>query len=266
VPQSLTSTGAAFPASLSVPTDTDLRNAASITGAFQAALDGAKYLWNAWYAVASIAALQAIAAPADGLTRFVPKLGVYRFVLGDATATTAPLVYRDNGNTGAWFHELASMVLPVGSTRNSIVAQASAKFASSYGTRNFSTVTTSVGIVTDGGSNSFGLTFPNALAGDVIVATATGLVEILPATLQTTGLFSLTVAENSGADVVKNEAQHTVNGGAGVGITEKFSMSFRHTVAASGSLIVKMVGARTAGDGSVSVDSPATIIGTQIRP
>lgn len=91
---------------VSAPVGADIRNAASVRSSLQTVANRTKYLVDRHDALADIAALKAVASPADGLVRFVKAKGVYRFDIGSAAAEDLPFVVQPTVGGGRWIHEL----------------------------------------------------------------------------------------------------------------------------------------------------------------
>lgn len=88
------------------PVGTDIRNAASVQSALQAQTNRSRFVFDRTTALADIAALKAIASPADGLVRLVRRFGFYVFDTSSAAAEALPFIVQPTTGTGRWIHEL----------------------------------------------------------------------------------------------------------------------------------------------------------------
>lgn len=88
------------------PSPTDIRNAASVQSALQAQTNRSKFVFDRTAALADIAALKAIASPADGLVRLVERFGFYVFDSSSGLAESLPWVVQPTTGTGRWLHSL----------------------------------------------------------------------------------------------------------------------------------------------------------------
>lgn len=104
MPTTLTETSS-FDAA-TAPIGTDVRNAASMQTALQAQTNRSRFVFDRTTALADIAALKAIASPADGLVRIVRRFGFYVFDTSSAAAEALPFIVQPTTGTGRWIHEL----------------------------------------------------------------------------------------------------------------------------------------------------------------
>lgn len=91
------------------PIGTDIRNAASVQTALQAQTNRTRFVFDRTTPLADIAALKAIASPADGLVRLVEQFGFYIFDSSSGLAESLPWVVQPTTGTGRWLHSLFSI-------------------------------------------------------------------------------------------------------------------------------------------------------------
>lgn len=85
-----------------VPSDADARNAASVNVAFQALADRTQFNSLAFAPLPDLAALAAILAPVDNLTRYVVGYGSYTFKTTATTGITPFRVAAADATAGGW--------------------------------------------------------------------------------------------------------------------------------------------------------------------
>ena len=88
------------------PVGSDIRNAASVRASLQPLANRTRFLFDQTAALADIAALKAIASPADGLVRLVKSKGLYVFDLASVSAEALPFIVQPTVGSGCWVHEL----------------------------------------------------------------------------------------------------------------------------------------------------------------
>lgn len=88
------------------PQPTDVRNAAAVRSYLQTLANRTRFLFDRLTALADIAALKAIATPADGLVRHVKARGLYVFDASSAAAEALPFIVQPNSGSGRWIHAL----------------------------------------------------------------------------------------------------------------------------------------------------------------
>lgn len=88
------------------PIGGDIRNAASVRAALQTLANRTRFLFDRHAALADIAALKAIASPADGLVRLVKSKGIYVFDSASVAAEVQPFIVAPNAGGGRWIHSL----------------------------------------------------------------------------------------------------------------------------------------------------------------
>lgn len=93
------------------PVGGDIRNAASVRSALQAQTNRSQFVYDASaVSLADIAALKAIASPADGLVRMVDLVGSYVFHASSVEAESLPWIVQPTTGSGRWKHVLSSIV------------------------------------------------------------------------------------------------------------------------------------------------------------
>lgn len=104
-----------FPADFTIPDDGDPTSASTVNVAFEALGDRTAFAWARLNVLPNHAALTAIAAPANGMMRFVAGHGHYVF---DTSATTGFAPFRlaaDDSTVGGWVagsaHETTKVVI-----------------------------------------------------------------------------------------------------------------------------------------------------------
>lgn len=91
------------------PQPTDVRNAAAVRTYLQTLANRTRFLIDRLTALADIAALKAIAAPADGLVRHVKAKGIYVFDVSSSAAEALPWIVQPNSGSGRWLHALQAV-------------------------------------------------------------------------------------------------------------------------------------------------------------
>lgn len=177
---------------MTAPTGTDIRNAASVLASLQQIANRTRFLLDRASPVATIAALKAIASPADGLVRLVKGYGFYVFDGASAVAETLPSVVQPTVGTGRWLSvfkssfndELAllkglasglasldgSAKVPVAQIPLALLSAQFVDFIPSVG-GSFSTTSTSFVDVT--GAPGLSVTVASCQVGDILVIDAT---------------------------------------------------------------------------------------------
>lgn len=87
---------------VTAPVGTDIRNAASVRAALQTVANRTRFLFDGSVPLADIAALKAIASPADALVRLVDGKGFYVFDGASSALESLPFIVTPTVGSGRW--------------------------------------------------------------------------------------------------------------------------------------------------------------------
>lgn len=244
------------------PVGGDVRNAASVATALQAAANRARFVYDRATPLADVAALKAIASPADGLVRLVELLGFYVFDAASAAAESLPWLVQPTVGTGRWVHSLYGVL---GVANSLATLDGSSKVVQPVPNRIVAMQQDDLGALFTTSSTSYvdvtglSVTVAACEVGDVLLVDAA---LICGSTVGSHSGYARVVAVDPAATIVGPACACAVTGA----IPSTQAVTGVRTVATAGDVIVKAQLSSNNVGSTVSVSESSTLRVIHIRP